>query len=83
MDAPLRFGLIGCGTAGVFHARSIAALDGLQLYGVYDFSPESARRFGEQYGARPFETLDELLACPEINAVCICNCIIFYGNRND
>lgn len=72
MDTPLRFGLIGCGTAGMFHARSIEALDGLQLVGVYDFSPESARRFAAAYGAQPFETLDALLACRQIDAVCIC-----------
>ena len=72
MNTNLRFGLIGCGTAGVFHARSIEALDGLQLYGVYDFSPESSRRFAEQYGARAFDTLEALLACSEIDAVCIC-----------
>lgn len=72
MEAPLRFGLIGCGTAGVFHARSIEALDGLRLVGVYDFSPESARRFAEAYGVRSFDTLEALLTCDEINAVCIC-----------
>lgn len=72
MNTKLRFGIIGCGTAGVFHAKAIHALNGALLTAVYDFSAANARKFAAEYGAQVFENMDDLLACPQVDAVCIC-----------
>ena len=72
MNTTLRFGIIGCGTAGHFHAKAIHALDSALLTAVYDFSAANARKFAAEYGAQVFENMEDLLGCPQVDAVCIC-----------
>ncbi|MHB9133398.1 MAG: Gfo/Idh/MocA family protein [Armatimonadota bacterium] len=69
----LRYGIIGCGVIGPVHAASIAQLPAAQLTGVCDTVIERAQRVAVEHQV-PFVTTEytELLARPDIDAVCIC-----------
>jgi len=71
--ATLHYGIIGCGVIGPVHAASIASLPSARLIGVCDIIRERAERVAAEYGAE-YVTTDytELLARPDIDAVCIC-----------
>ncbi len=67
------FGIIGCGVIADFHANALAALAGkARLAGVCDVVPESARRFAEKHKTRVYANEKEMLADPQIEAVCVC-----------
>ncbi len=68
----IRLGIIGCGVISDFHARSIQTLEKGILVGVADVRPEAARQFAEKYQIHAYASVEELLADPEIDAVCIC-----------
>lgn len=65
------FGIIGCGMISGFHARALAAIDGARLVGVYDPNSASMARAAEAYGVGTFDSMEAMLACPEIDAVCV------------
>jgi UDP-N-acetyl-2-amino-2-deoxyglucuronate dehydrogenase len=67
----LGFGIIGCGMISRFHQRALADVRGTKLVGCYDRNFESAKRFAEEAGIKAFETLEEMLADDEIDAVSI------------
>lgn len=71
-SAPLGFGIVGVGMIADFHARAIADVSGAQLRGIATRNPESATAFAQKHRV-PFATtrLDELVARPEIDVVCI------------
>ena len=68
----VRFGLIGCGMIANFHATAISRIEAAELVGVYDAYCPGAEKFAAERGVRVFATMEELLACEEIDAVCIC-----------
>ena len=63
---------MGCGAVADYHARAIASLERAELVGVADKSPERAEAFAEKYGTKAYSNYAEMLADPEIDAVCIC-----------
>ena len=66
-------GIIGCGKiAQVRHIPEYAANKDAKLVGFYDINLERAKSLAAQHGATAYETVDELLANPEIQAVSIC-----------
>ena len=66
------FGLIGCGTWGAVHARTLAASPSIRFAATCDQDEGRAARFAQQYGAeRYFADWHELLASPDIQAVSI------------
>lgn len=65
------FGIIGCGMISKFHARALGAIDGARLAGVFDPNPEAMARAAQAYGVRAFASMEAILACPEIDAVCV------------
>ena len=69
---PIGFGIVGCGMISRFHADTIAAMADARLAGVFDPVPESMKRAAQRYGVTGFCTLEELLACDEVDAVCVC-----------
>lgn len=69
---PLGFALIGCGVAAGFHAKAIAGFPDLVLRGVYDTYQPGAQRFSQTYHTTCYESLEQLLADPDVDAVCIC-----------
>lgn len=67
----MKFGIIGTGMIGGFHAKAIQAMNGGELAGVADASPERAAVMGETYQVRAFESVEAMLASPEIEIVTI------------
>ena len=66
-------GIIGCGKiAQVRHIPEYAANKNAKLLGFYDINLDRAKALADQYGGTAYETVEELLANPEIEAVSVC-----------
>lgn len=63
----LRAAIVGTGSVATLHARSLAAIDGVELVAVADVMPGRAAEFAAEHApaARAFESLDELFAASE------------------
>lgn len=72
MNNTLSFGLVGCGVIGPLHARSILSLPDTELVAVTDIVPEKAQKLAEQYGARAYTDMREMLARERLDVVNIC-----------
>lgn len=68
----INFGIIGCGVISEWHASVIEELEGAKLLGAFDQNTERIQPFCEKHNCQVFTTLEELLACEEIDAVCVC-----------
>ena len=66
------FGIIGCGVISKWHADSIEKIDEAKIIGAFDTRFESAQKFAEERNCKAYETLEEMLACEDIDIVCIC-----------
>lgn len=66
-------GIVGCGMIAGFHAKAIADAKGAHLVGCADQLPEYAAKFAEKQGCRGFDSLEAMLADPEIDAVSVCS----------
>ena len=66
------FGIVGCGMISNFHAKAIESIENARLVGACSKTSASAERFCQEFGVRKFDSYEEMLACPEINAVSIC-----------
>ncbi len=71
MNKPVLFAIVGTGGIADFHARAIAAVPGARLAGVYSRSWEKASEFAQRHGTVAARSLEELLALPGLDAVCI------------
>ncbi len=69
--APVRFGILGCGAISEQHARAIQLIDGASVVAASSRTPEKARRFAAAFHCEPADTLDTLLARPDVDAVVI------------
>lgn len=68
----LNFGIIGCGRIAQRHAEHIQNVG--KLIAVCDIEIEKAKLLSDKYGARPYNTADEMLAShPAIDVVAICS----------
>ena len=67
----MKFGIIGSGMIGGFHAKAINAMTGGELGGVADRVVERAKAFEQQYGTKAYESVDAMLADPTIEIVTI------------
>ena len=66
-------GIIGCGKiAQVRHIPEYAENKDAKLLGFYDINKERAAALAQQYGGTAYETVEELLANPDIAAVSVC-----------
>ncbi|TWU32870.1 Gfo/Idh/MocA family protein [Novipirellula artificiosorum] len=65
-------GIIGCGMIAGFHSKAIADAEGARLVGCVDRRMDLATAFAEKNNIKAYETLDAMLADPEIDAVSIC-----------
>ena len=71
-DTAIRFGIIGAGVAGRYHAQAIAQTPGARLMAVCAGHPERATALADAFNARVEPDVAALLACDDIDAVCIC-----------
>jgi len=68
----LGFGIIGCGTIANWHVAGVRACKDAVLVGAADAKPEFSEKFCAKYGIKQFMSVEEMLASPEIDVVCIC-----------
>jgi len=69
----VKVGIIGCGKiAQVRHIPEYCMNEDAQLAGYYDFNKERAASLAEEFGGRAYDSVEELLADPEIDAVSVC-----------
>ena len=63
----LRAAIVGTGSVATLHARSLAAIDGVELVAVADVMPGRAAEFAAEHApaARAFASLDDLFAASE------------------
>ena len=67
----MKFGIIGAGMIGHFHAKAITAMNGGSLHSVFDLRAEAAAKLADEYGAKAFSDIDAFLADPELEIVTI------------
>ena len=65
-----QFGIIGCGMIARFHARAIKDTGG-ELATCYDHIPQAAENIAKEFGCKACESLDVLLADPNVKIVTI------------
>jgi predicted dehydrogenase len=68
---PLRFGIVGCGSASVPVCEAIVASSLTELAAVYDVNYELATDLSGQFDVPAMATLDQLLTNPGVEAVYI------------
>lgn len=68
---PLRFGIVGCGTASIPVCEAILASPLTELAAVYDVNENLADDLRQRFHVRKTRTLDALLADPSVDAVYI------------
>ena len=68
----VRFGVIGCGRIGCWHARNIRSLPNLRLAGVADPDYKAREKAAKAFGVQAFTTADALLGRLDIDVVSIC-----------
>ena len=67
-------GLVIVGSAGVIgrtHVRGILGTETARLVGVHDVNSEGARAQAEEHGVRFFQTLEDVLLDPDVDAITI------------
>ena len=68
---PIRFGIVGCGSASIPVCEAITASPLTELSAVYDLNHELADDIGGRFQIPVMDTLDELLANQKVQAVYI------------
>lgn len=66
-SSPLGIALVGCGNIAGAYARDLRSYDQVRLLGAYDLDHDKAKAFGLEHQLPIYNTLDELLADPEID----------------
>jgi len=73
VTSTLRAAIIGTGSVAELHARSIAAIDGVDLVAVADVMPGRAAEFGAAHGVTSaYESLEQLFGAEQIDVVHLC-----------
>ncbi|TWU02395.1 Gfo/Idh/MocA family protein [Stieleria varia] len=65
-------GIVGCGMISNFHAKAIADAQGAHLVGCTARRGDAAKEFAEKYNCAAFDSLDDMLASSDVQAVSIC-----------
>ena len=69
----VKVGVIGCGKIAITrHLPEYASNPDAEIAGVYDFNLERAKEVAEQYQTRAYESVEEMLNDPQIEAVSVC-----------
>ena len=55
-----------------FHAKALAEIAGVKIVAAYNRSPTKGSDFAAKHGMIFAETLEALLANPEVDIVCLC-----------
>lgn len=69
----MKVGIIGCGKiAQVRHIPEYLDNPDAEIGGYFDFNHERTQALAEKFGGKSYDTVDEMLADPEIEAVSVC-----------
>lgn len=68
----IRFGIIGCGGIGRWHAKSLGSIPGTTLSGVTDIDTAARDRVAQSFGVQAFDSAEALLRDAAIDVVSIC-----------
>ncbi len=66
------FGIVGAGMIAHFHARAIAEIANARLIGIYSINNPKSAAFASEHNCTAYDTMENMLAVPEIDVVCIC-----------
>jgi len=72
MAEKIRFGIVGCGGIGPYHAEALKEVDSAVLTAVADCIPERAQKVGEKFGVAWHDSYEDLLARDDVDAVAVC-----------
>ncbi|MFY0654852.1 MAG: Gfo/Idh/MocA family oxidoreductase [Cyclobacteriaceae bacterium] len=64
-------GLLGAGDVADLHAEAVNNLFGAELVGLWNRTPENGKIKAEKYGCKTYDSVEELLSDPDIDAVFI------------
>ncbi|MEJ6778928.1 MAG: Gfo/Idh/MocA family oxidoreductase [Akkermansiaceae bacterium] len=67
----MKFGIIGAGMIGRFHAQAITDMIGGTLHSVLDRSPERAEALAQEFGVKAYSDIDAFLADSELEIVTV------------
>ena len=67
----MKFGIIGAGMIGHFHAKAITAMTGGTLHSVFDLRQEAAEKLAGEYGGTAYSDMAEFLADEELEIVTV------------
>jgi predicted dehydrogenase len=67
----MKFGIIGAGMIGHFHAKAITAMTGGTLHSVFDLRQEAAEKLAGEYGGTAYSDMAEFLADKELEIVTV------------
>lgn len=65
----IRVGFLGAGDVADLHAAAINSLEGAKLKGLWSWEPEEARAKAARYGCQSYDSANQLVNDPEIDAV--------------
>ena len=72
MSDKVRFGIVGTGMIGRYHAEAIRATEGAELTAVCRSSAQGAEEAAREYGVPCETSYESLLARRDVDAVCLC-----------
>lgn len=64
--------IVGYGSIGPVHAKSVCDIPGVKVYAVCDINQENAKKCEKEFGAKIFTDFDDMLKDKDIDAVHIC-----------
>jgi predicted dehydrogenase len=59
-DSKLKVGVVGVGALGRFHTKFYSENPNAELIGIYDASPEVAKRIADEFNVKAFSTVEQL-----------------------
>ncbi len=71
MTSPVRIGMLGCGFIGEFHALGLRYVRDAQLVASCDANPERREAYARRFGSRPYASVEELCADPDVDLVVV------------
>ncbi len=81
MTRKLRFGIIGCGVIGPFHALAITSLPDAELVAVADIILERAQELAETFQVTPYSDFQEMLSREQLDVIDICTLSGLHGEH--
>src|SRR5881397_1967346 len=66
------FAIVGCGMISEFQSKALQAIPDARIVGYHDAIEDLAKKRASEYGAKAFQSLEELLEAPHVDAISIC-----------